>query len=362
MKAEKFILFLKENGIQSFTGVPCSVFKEVISYLEKNENYIPATSEGEAMGIAAGVALSKNIPAIIMQNDGFGNAINPLSSLNKLYELPALLIISWRGEPGKKDAPQHKWMGKTILDLLKLFQVEYIVLNSELDIQKDQIASLISTIKTENKICALICKKGIFEKDETEKSLIHDDLLSREEAIKVILGEIEDNTPIISTTGKTSREIYKNKDRKNNFYMVGSMGCASSIAFGFYQNKQEKIVVLDGDGAVLMKMGTLATIGAYKPEKFLHICLDNETYESTGGQTTIAKKIELSKIASAANYKATKKVCTKEEIKEFLKQWNLNPRLSFLHIKIKNETDKNLGRPKETPVELRNRFLESLNA
>lgn len=361
MKAEKFILFLKENGIQSFTGVPCSVFKEVISYLEKNEKYISATSEGEAMGIAAGVALSKKIPAVLMQNDGFGNAINPLSSLNKLYELPALLIISWRGEPGKKDAPQHKWMGETILDLLRLFQIEYLILNSDLNIQKDQIASLIGKVKNENTICALICKKGVFDKEKFEDYVYKKELISREEAIKVILGEIKDNTPIISTTGKISREIYKINDRKNNFYMVGSMGCASSIAFGFYQNKQEKIVVLDGDGAVLMKMGTLAMIGAYQPIKFLHICLDNETYESTGGQTTVASKIELSKVSMATNYKVVETINNKEGIKKFLQLWNLNPRLSFLHIKVKNETDEKLGRPEETPVDIRNRFWDSLN-
>ncbi len=361
MKAEKFIKFLKEKGINNFTGVPCSIFKDVIKYLEKNENYIPATSEGEAMGIAAGVALSKNIPAVIMQNDGFGNAINPLSSLNKLYELPALLIISWRGEPGKKDEPQHEWMGKTILDLLKLFQIEYLILNSELDTQKDQIASLISKIKNENKICSLICKKGIFDKEEAEESIIQDELLSREEAIQIILEKIENTTTIISTTGKISREIYKINDRKNNFYMVGSMGCASSIALGLYQNISKKIVVFDGDGAVLMKMGTLATIGAYQPEKFLHICFDNETYESTGGQTTVAKNVVLSKIAKAANYKVAVTINNKEGIKKFLKQWNINPNLSFLHIKVKNKTDEKLGRPEETPVDLRDRFWELLN-
>ena len=361
MKAKEFILFLKENGIQSFTGVPCSVFKEVINYLEKNDNYIPATSEGEAMGIAAGVALSKNIPAVIMQNDGFGNAINPLSSLNKLYELPALLIISWRGEPEKKDAPQHKWMGKTIIDLLRIFQIEYLILNDDLKSQKNPICSIINRVKNENKICALICKKDLFEKEKYEDSTYKKELLSREEAIKIILGGIEDNTPIISTTGKISREIYKNKDRKNNFYMLGSMGCASSIAFGFYQNKQEKIVVIDGDGAVLMKMGTLATIGAHHPKEFLHICLDNESYESTGGQTTITKKIELSKITRAVNYKVVETINNKEGIKKFLRQWNLNPELSFLHIKVKNKTDEKLGRPKETPVDIRNRLWESLN-
>lgn len=358
MKAKDFIELLKENGIQDYTGVPCSVFKEVIAYLEKNENYIIASNEGEAMGIAAGISLTKRLPAVFMQNDGLGNAINPLSSLQKLYEFPTLLVISWRGEPGKKDAPQHLWSGKTLLDLLDVFAVEYVILEPDLDNQNEEINNLVNRIREKNRVGAVICKKGIFEKEKI--SLNQDEtLLSREEAIALILDELDDTVPIFSTTGKPSREIYKLRDRGSNFYVVGSMGCTSSIAFGYYRKTGRKTVVVDGDGAVLMHMGTLATIGYYQPEKFLHVCLDNETYESTGGQTAVSQAINLSEAAGACNYKKVATVKRAADIKDFVCEWNKKPQLSFLHIKVKNVTDPGLGRPKEAPVELKNRFMKN---
>lgn len=355
MKAKDFIDLLKDNNINDFTGVPCSVFKEVIAHLEKNEDYVIATNEGEAMGIAAGISLSGRVPAVFMQNDGLGNAVNPLSSLQKLYEFPTLLVISWRGEPGKKDAPQHVWSGKTLLDLLKVFQIDYLILEPELEKQREEIGELISGIKEKNRVGAIICKKGIFEKEKVSRDQ-DEALLSREAAISVILAEIDDSTALFSTTGKPSREIYKLKDRDNNFYVVGSMGCTGSIAFGYYKKTGNKTVVFDGDGAVLMHMGTLATIGYYRPEKFLHICLDNETYESTGGQSAVSAVMDLSAAARACRYPNVAMVKSAEDIKEFVREWNKKPRLSFLHIKVKNVTDPELGRPKESPVDLKNRF------
>ncbi len=358
MKAKDFIELLKKNGIRDFTGVPCSVFKEVISYLEKNENYLIASNEGEAMGIAAGISLAGRTPAVFMQNDGLGNAVNPLSSLQKLYEFPTLLVISWRGEPGKKDAPQHAWSGKTLPDLLEVFAVDYLVLEADLENQAGKINELISGIKEKNKVAAIICKKGIFEK-ETIPRVQDETLLSREEALAAALAEIDEATPLFATTGKPSREIYKLRDRANNFYVVGSMGCTSSIAFGFYRQTGKKTVVFDGDGAVLMHLGTLATIGYYQPEKFLHICLDNETYESTGGQTAVSQVIDLSEAARACRYRNVARVRSAAEIKKFVAAWNKNPQLSFLHIKVKNVSDPGLGRPEETPVDLKTRFMKS---
>ncbi|MBN2571278.1 MAG: phosphonopyruvate decarboxylase [Ignavibacteriales bacterium] len=358
MKALDFINALKENGISDFTGVPCSTFKPVIHHLEKSEHYIIASSEGEAMGIAAGISLSGNTPAVFMQNDGFGNTVNPLTSLTKLYEFPTLLVISWRGEPGVKDAPQHVWSGKTLLELMKVFEIEYHILTDELEADKKEIKRLIDLAKNENKVCAIICRKEIFEKEKIEQT-VSEELLSRMQAIETALSEIEDEIPIFSTTGMPSREIYQVKDRKNNFYTVGSMGCTSSIAFGYFLKTKKKVAVFDGDGAVLLKMGTLATLGYYQPEKLLHICLDNESYESTGGQSTISTKIILSDVAIAAGYKNVKLVKSKDEITEFIKKWKANPSLSFLHIKVKNQTDHNIGRPKESPAELKKRFMET---
>lgn len=358
MKAAEFIEFLKQNGVSDFTGVPCSIFKEVIDHLEKHESYLIASSEGEAMGIAGGIAVAGRVPAVIMQNDGFGNTVNPLTSLTKLYELPAVLVISWRGEPGKKDAPQHVWSGRTLIDLMKVFEIDFILMEPDLNEQKAEISGLIEKARAQNKVVALIVRAGVFEEAEIPQPK-HDDRLSRRQAIETVMELIDDDTPVFSATGKPSRELYTVRDRKNNFYVVGSMGCTSSIAFGYYLKTGKKTVVLDGDGGVLMKMGTLATLGFYQPEKFLHICLDNETYESTGGQTTAASVIDLSAVARACKYPNVAQVKTANEIRSFIKAFHANPRLSFLHIKVKNETEAGLGRPKEKPAELKHRFMES---
>lgn len=358
MKSSEFISALKESGVTAFTGVPCSVFKEVIAYLEQNERYLIASSEGEAMGIAAGISLNGGLPAVIMQNDGFGNTINPLTSLTKIYEFPTLLIISWRGEPGKKDAPQHKWSGKTLLQLLDVFDIKYSILSDDLDAEKENIDKLMASITSDNRIGALICPKGIFEKEKTAKP-DNDFPLSRQKAIEIVSRHIDESTKIFSATGKPSRELYKVNDRPQNFYVVGSMGCTSSIGFGYRNDSDKKTVIIDGDGGVLMKMGTLATIGYYQPDNYLHICLDNESYESTGGQATVSSAINLSEVASACKYKKVKMAKTEAEIESFMKEWNENPELAFLHIKVRNETDPDLGRPSGDPVDWKKRFMDA---
>jgi phosphonopyruvate decarboxylase len=358
MKAAAFINILKKNGIEDFTGVPCSVFKEVIAYLENNETYWIASNEGESMGIAAGLSLAGKIPAVFMQNDGFGNAINPLTSLQKLYQLPTLLVISWRGEPGVKDAPQHLWSGKTLLDLLRVFEIQHVILDPDHHKSQADVKGLVDHIKRQNQVGAIVCRKGIFTKESVTAD--HDSqLLSREEAIALITDHVDEETVIFATTGKPSRELYKLKDRANNFYVVGSMGCTSSIAFGFHQVKGGKTVVLDGDGAVLMHMGTLATLAHYQPQQLLHVCLDNESYESTGGQTTVSGSFDLADVARSCGYAQVARVKTDLEIEEFLRSWIQNPRLAFLHIKVRNLTDPQLGRPKESPTLIKERFMDA---
>jgi phosphonopyruvate decarboxylase len=358
VKAVDFVQTLKEAGIQDYTGVPCSTFTEVIRYVEAHEQYIIAASEGEAMGIAAGISLSGNIPAVLMQNDGFGNAINPLTSLQKLYEFPTLLIISWRGEPGIKDAPQHVWSGRTLLDLMKVFEIEYIILEADIETQRAEILRLAELVRKEQRICAIICRKNVFEAEEQPPDQ-RQGLLSRKQAIEAVLTEIDDDMDIFSTTGKPSRELYSVRDRANNFYTVGSMGCTSAIAFGHWLKSGRRTVVLDGDGAILLKMGTLATIAYYQPAHMLHICLDNESYESTGAQATVTSRVDLSRVAGAAGYNEVARVTSVDDITAFIRAWKQRPTLSFLHIKVMNQTEAGLGRPKEDPVDLKKRFMEA---
>ena len=359
MGGEEFVQILKDNGIQHFTGVPCSVFTNPIAYLEANEDYVIAASEGEAMGIAAGMALGGAIPAVFMQNDGLGNAINPLTSLTKLYEFPTLLVISWRGEPGVKDAPQHAWSGKTLTDFLDVMQIRYIILEEDESAEKTRIAELIQHISKNNETAAIICKKGIFGKEAPAPDE-DTGIISRQEALEAVMRSVKDDTMIVSTTGKPSREIYTAKDRPNNFYVVGSMGCTSAIALGLNRMTGRQVITVDGDGAILMKMGTLATVGHYQPENFLHICVDNEKYESTGGQTTVSKSINLSDVARACKYPMVLNQKTADEIQQCITDWYSNPKLTFIHIKVSVKTDPALGRPKETPQELKTRFMEHL--
>jgi phosphonopyruvate decarboxylase len=310
------------------------------------------------MGIAGGFSLAGKLPAVFMQNDGLGNAVNPLTSLQKLYHFPTLLVISWRGRPGYKDAPQHLWSGKTLCDLLRVLEINYVVLEDDLDKQRPELEGLLHSIKEQEAVGAIIVPKGLFEKESLVKPQADMERLSREQALRTVLDELDPRTAIFSTTGKISRELYKIKDQPQNFYTVGSMGCTSSIALGHYRAEPGRTAVFDGDGAVLMKMGTLATIGYYQPQEFLHICFDNESYESTGGQKTVSTVARLDEVARSCKYARAEMVQTAEDIHRFIQGWNRNPELSFLHIKVRTETDPGLGRPQESPRDLRCRFQE----
>ena len=359
MKADVFIGILKANGITQFTGVPCSVFAEVIRQLERHEHYCIVANEGEAMGVAAGVALAGEIPAVLMQNDGFGNSVNPLTSLHKIYGLPALLVISWRGEPGRPDAPQHLWSGKTLFDLLNVFEVETLILDPDPAIAAAPIAALINNIRAHNRIGALVCRTGVFDHEQHTPARVPG-LLPRAEAIRTVMACLDGDTAVFSTTGKISRELCRACDRRRNFYVVGSMGLASTIALGFCRRTGRRTAVLDGDGAVLMHLGALATIGFYQPPGFLHVCLDNGVYDSTGGQTAASSRICLSDVARACKYPMVARATTADEIRSFIKDWHAAPRLAFLHISVTASAEAEPDRPAETPPAYKQRFMDAL--
>jgi len=362
MKVELLFEKLRENNFGPYTGVPCSILKPVINYAIENENYFIASSEGEAMGIAAGFSLADKKPVVMMQNSGFGNTINPLTSLQQIYNFPMLMLITWRGEPGKPDEPQHKVMGEKLLELLELLEVPYRISDDSPETLEKDIDDLNKIAET--KLCpvAYVIRKGAFD-SYSSKTTEPNSELSREDAIKTITENISADTKIVATTGKPSRELLMLNDSEKNFYTVGSMGCAASISLGLALEKpNSNFVCLDGDGAVLMKMGTLATIGNYKPKNLIHFCLDNAAYESTGAQATISKNIDFCKIALASNYSSATEIKSADELKKVILDIQAKKIAGphFIRVLVKCGSRADLPRPKTTPVENKDRFMESL--
>jgi len=355
--------FLKQEDLTFFTGVPDSTFKEFISIL--GDNQIRACNECEALAIASGYHLATGkIGIVYMQNSGFGKTINPITSLadKEVYSIPLILMIGWRGEPDKTDEPQHKKMGRITLPLLDKLEIPYRILPDNLEEAKETIKLIKQeAIKTQAPV-AIVIKKGTFEKKE--KGVIEEtNEIGKEEAIKLICENIDSKDIIISTTGKTSRELFEyrihNNEKTRDFYTVGSMGCSASIALGIaLQKSQKNVFVFDGDGAVIMQMGSLSTIGHYKPNNLTHIIFDNQTYDSTGGQKTVSSTVDFEKIALACGYKTTKKVSKIEELQSIIDDLKNFEKPSLILIKVKKGSRKNLGRPTKTPLENKKEFME----
>jgi len=362
MKPEIFLDKIESASFSPYMGVPCSVFTPLLNYLNESgrESYI-CTSEGEAMGLAGGFALSGRIPVVYMQNDGYGNAVNPLSSLQLLYKLPALLLISWRGLPGKKDAPQHMLMGETIERFLKLFDIPYKVLDEE----KDDLDVLINEAKDhctkEGTPYAFVIKKGYFSKGEGKGSESESKLNIRIDYLDELKPFLKGSDILLGTTGFTGRELYSYIDHPGKFYMTGSMGCLSSVGLGVaLENKDKRVFLLDGDGSVLMKMGGLATVGNYSPDNLIHICFDNSAYESTGNQPTVSSNVNLSTVARSSGYKHTIEISTPDELRTILEKIDDTEKPIFILIRIKSGTMEGLPRPSDTPEEMKNKFRDFL--
>lgn len=367
LSCEDFSNICKKHGFTFFSGVPDSTFKSWMSFLQRENTgltNIVTVNECEATAVCAGYHLSTGkIGVLYMQNDGFAKTINPLTSLcsKEVYSIPILLMIGWRGEPGKKDAPQHSIMGRILTDLLDLLEIPHEIISSDPE-QVDATIEKAKEYMTKNsKPFAIIVRKGIFEEDQPEKQP-EVDLMTREEALKTIMALLEGDEIIISTTGKTSRELFEYRSSKKDgfdydFYNIGAMGCAQSIALGVALEKKDKrVFVFDGDGAVLMQMGALATIGHCHPENFYHIIFDNNAHDSTGGQPTVSDTVDFVKIALACNYKSGKIVRNKKDLEKTLKELKKGPTL--IVVKVKKGARKDLGRPTMSPVEHKKHFMK----
>jgi phosphonopyruvate decarboxylase len=371
IKPEEFIDFLIKNKTCFFSGVPDSTFKGLTTCFDAGSEkfiHLNASNECEAVGIGSGYHLSTGmIPAIYMQNSGLGKIVNPYTSMaaKEVYSIPLLFLVGWRGEPGKKDEPQHKLMGRITGKLLETLEIKYEILDESL--WKEQLATALKYCKENNRPYALIIKKGTFSSADTVNQKKTSDFMLREEILKIILKTAPKNALFISTTGKTSREIFEIRENsetshENDFYTVGSMGCASSIALGVsYGHHKKPVFIVDGDGAALMQAGTFAALGNHgKNKDITHILIDNGVHESTGAQKTLSNTVSFEGIAKNCGYKTVASATTKEEIVNSLSDFRKLSGLKLLVIKSSSGSRPDLGRPTTTPIENKNNFMKAI--
>ena len=352
---------LKELEYNFFSGVPCSYQTNLINFALNYCDFIMSANEGDAIATCSGAYLAGKKPVVLMQNSGLGNAVSPLTSLNHTFDIPILGFISHRGQSGIKDEPQHELMGKITTELLDLMEIKWEYLSQETTTAINQLSKADKIISNGNSFFFIISKNTFSEHLLIENSQKSNHLISRNDALTEILKFKDKDTVFLGTTGKTGREMFEIEDLDNNFYMVGSMGCISSLSLGISLNSKKKIVVIDGDGSLLMRMGNLGTIGYYHPPRFLHILLDNRSHDSTGGQFTVSKKMNFIEIAENCGYKDSKLVESLDDLKNIISNWIKNPSLTFLHFNISEGSKKNLGRPSVQPRDVSKRFKKFIN-
>ncbi|MEE0938525.1 phosphonopyruvate decarboxylase [Methanobrevibacter sp.] len=364
-----FINYLKENNINFFCGVPDSQLSSFCDYIEENENNVIATNEGNAVAIASGYHLTtNNFPIVYLQNSGLGNIVNPVTSLThqKVYSIPIIYVIGWRGQPGIHDEPQHKKQGEITLDLLELLDISYIIINkdSTFDYLKNTFKNEFLDKLNAGESVAVVVSKGAFEEYNIPKS--NANTLTREKAIQIVSDYLTPNDMIVSTTGKSSRELFEYREAKsqghgNDFLTVGSMGHSSSIALGIaINNPSKKIFCFDGDGAVLMHMGALALIGSKSPKNFHHVMFNNSAHESVGGLPTIMVDINIKELVTSCGYEKVFNARNLEELNEVLPKFIESKGPVFLNIDVDISSRTNLGRPTTTPIENKNDFMKKL--
>ena len=367
MKVEKLVEII---GSDFYTGVPDSQLKALCNYLMNTygidkKHHIIAANEGNCTALAAGYHLATGkVPVIYMQNSGEGNIINPVASLmnDKVYAIPAVFIVGWRGEPGIHDEPQHIYQGEVTVKLLEDMDIAAFIIGKDTtDEEVEEAMKGFRDILAKGKDVAFVIRKGAISYDEKVEYKNNNDMV-REEIIRHI-AEATGEDPIISTTGKASRELFeireaKGQSHKYDFLTVGSMGHASSIALGVAINKPDtKVWCIDGDGAALMHMGAMAVIGANAPENLVHIVINNSAHETVGGMPTVAGNANLPVIALACGYKKAASVDSFEALDAALKEAKASHELFFLEVKCSIGARDDLGRPTTTALENKENFM-----
>ena len=364
IKANQLIQTLKKKKINFFTGVPDSILKNFTNSIPKNTKHIIAANEGSAIALATGYHLSNNkLACVYLQNSGLGNAINPLVSIahSKVYSIPMLLIIGWRGAPGQDDEPQHVEKGKITKSLLKLLDIKYLEINQISDLKK--INKLIDFSNLKKKPVAILIKKNVIKPNNDIKIsnfVKNKKFIKRELLIKEILKNSVDSTHIISTTGFTSRELYQIRSSQKNykgkdFYVVGAMGHTSMIALGSSLYGNKKIICLDGDGSILMHLGNINTLSK-NSKNIKYVLLNNGCHESVGGQNTGAFNINFQLIAKAFGFKKYFKITNVLNMKKVLKNILKQKGTYFIEVIIATKSISPLTRPKNL-ISIKKNFM-----
>jgi len=373
IEAGAFIRRAGAHGFSLYTGVPCSYLKPFINYVIDDENmrYVGAANEGDAVAVAAGAELAGRRGVVMFQNSGFGNTVNPLTSLTHTFRIPVLIIVTLRGEPGgPADEPQHELMGQITSDLLDLLGIAWDWFPTDEDAIEPVLERAVATMDNERRSFALIMRKGSVAPHalqsvpavrSPEPRVINavPPSAHRTDMLRAVQASVGPDAIVIASTGYTGRELYALDDRPGQLYMVGSMGCAVSLGLGIaLACPDRRIVVLDGDGALLMRLGALAMLGDERPPNLVHVLLDNGIHESTGGQTTLSATVDFCAIAAACGYPSVVTAADPDELGAQLAA--TSGQLAFILAPTLPGVPKDLPRPTITPAEVAARLRDHI--
>jgi phosphonopyruvate decarboxylase len=376
LSGDQLMAGLHRRGADLLTGVPCSFLTPVINAAIDNPSmrFVGAASEGEAVGIAAGTWLAGGSPVVMGQNSGLGNMINPLTSLTAPAWIPALILCTWRGQPGLRDEPQHEVMGRVMTSLLDAIDVGWQLLDGDPGQLAGQLDRAFAAMRARSLPHCLVIRKGIIADQPLERqaALVHRSGTrrvpdppgsrgvagTRAQVLERLLGVIPSSAPVVATTGKTGRELFTIADRPQHFYLVGAMGCASAVGLGISLRLPGPVLVVDGDGAALMKLGNLATIGAEAPPGLVHIVLDNLVHDSTGGQRTSAGAVDFPGVAIACGYRSAASCTSMVGFEQALAAAVSSTGPHLVHVRISAGSMPALGRPTVHPHEVARRFRD----
>ncbi len=372
VRCEYFFGWLSALGVDFYAGVADSLLGPFCIYLDDHadDRHVVAANEGGAVALACGYHLAtEKVPLVYMQNSGQGNAINPLLSLAApdVYSIPLLLMIGWRGEPGTKDEPQHVKQGEVTVSLLEAMDIPYSILPSEPETARACVTELLAIAVAENRPVALVVRKDTFEPYKSTVKAAADFQMTREQAVEAVAATLDPADAIVATTGKLSRELYEYRDRagqgyERDFLTIGGMGHASQIAMGIaLAQPGRQVFCLDGDGAMLMHMGSAAIVGAAGVENFKHVIFNNGVHDSVGGMATAGLSVSFTEIVKGCGYVEAWRVERYEGLAGKVADLRAARGPALLEIMVKKGARADLGRPKISPIENKTAFVEFLS-